>query len=160
MTSTRFANHTNNSPATQDEQGGHDFAIYARHRCAETAAVQIETCLQWLEAESGHTTNVLIFSDSEVNAVLPCSEREGYQAMLTAAQEGRFNTLLIHSLNRISRNINEAIVKRLELERLGIWLVESRDELRQGPSSMDSRILWARLLDAFNCPSPPPTQPI
>lgn len=150
MTSTRFANRTNNSLASQDdEQGGHKFAIYARHRCAETAAVQIQACLQWLQAESGYTTNVLMFSDSEANAVLPCSAREGYQAMLTAAQEGRFNTLLIHSPNRISRNINEAIAKRLELERLGIWLVESRKELRHGSSIKNSRILLAELLEAF-----------
>lgn len=147
MTSTRFADHQRQ---VDYEQSRRRYAIYARHRSAETAAAQVQASRQWLDAESRHESDVLVFADVEECAALACCGRPGYQAMLTAAKEGRFNALLIHSPSRISRDRNEDLAQRTELERLGIWLVQSASELAAGPSAINWQLFTKKVLEAFD----------
>lgn len=64
------------------------------------------------------------------------SNRPGYQRMLAAAREKRFDVIVAHELSRLSRNEAETHSLREELEWLGVHIVTATDGIDTRQASM------------------------
>ena len=98
-------------------------AIYARYSSNNQRDASIEDqvriCRERIEREGW--TSVEVYSDAALSGATTL--RPGYQSMLEAARDGRFDVLVSEALDRLSRDLSDIALLYKHLSFLGVQLV-------------------------------------
>lgn len=100
-----------------DEADGERAGCYARYSSEsqreDSISDQLRTCREAAAANGHRIPNGLVFSDEAISGTK--RRRAGLDAMLKAAEQGRFRTMYFYSLSRLSREsvITLPLLKRL-----------------------------------------------
>ena len=104
-------------------------AIYARFSTdlQSVASIDDQTRVCRERANTLGLTVVVVHSDCAVSGATPVARRPGANACVADALAGRFDVLLVESLDRLSRNLveQETVIRRLEHR--GIRIVGASD---------------------------------
>jgi len=73
-------------------------------------------------------------------------DRPAFKRMIAAALDGEFEIVLVHKLDRFSRNREDAIVYKSQLKKKGIRIVSVSEPLDDSPASM----ITEAVLEAYN----------
>jgi site-specific DNA recombinase len=92
----------------------------------ETIKTQTDQLDRWLEREPD-VEIVARFSDDGVSGTRPLAERPGGQALLAAAEAGRFDELWLYKLDRLGRNLADTAATGRRLEGLNVSVVTLRE---------------------------------
>lgn len=111
-------------------------ALYARYSTIGQSEASIEDqlreCTEFAKRQG--FTVVAEFHDAAMSGNE--SNRPGYQRMLDAARNKRFDVIVAHELSRLSRNEAETHMLREELEWLGVHIVTATDGIDTRQASM------------------------
>lgn len=111
-------------------------ALYARYSTAGQREASIEDqlreCREFAKRQGFKVAEE--FHDAAMSGNE--SNRPGYQRMLAAAREKRFDVIVAHELSRLSRNEAETHSLREELEWLGVHIVTATDGIDTRQASM------------------------
>ena len=92
----------------------------------ETIKTQTDQLDRWLEREPDVVV-VDRFTDDGISGNLPLIKRPGGQALLAAAEAGRFDELWLYKLDRLGRNLADTAATGRRLEELGVSVVTLRE---------------------------------
>ncbi len=105
-------------------------AVYARYSSDNQRPTSIEDqhrkCRQYLEPKGWK--EVAFFSDSEISGTV-ARARQGYQQLLAAAKEQRFDVIVVDELSRLTRDQEELASLRKRLRFYGVGLIALADGL-------------------------------
>lgn len=118
-------------------------AIYARYSSENQRESSIEDQVRLCREEAARHgfTVVHAWSDPETSGQL--KERPGLQAMLTAAERGEFDVLLIDDTSRLSRDTSDALHLLKQLQFWSIRLIARADSLDTHAGAGSARLLYS-----------------
>lgn len=107
-------------------------AIYSRKSKftgkGESVANQIELCRDYILRNYGeqYADRILVFEDEGFSG--GNTNRPAFQQMMDAAEDGKFSTIMVYRLDRISRNIGDFANLIQDLGRMNIGFVSLREQ--------------------------------
>ena len=111
-------------------------AIYARYSSdnqrEESITAQIRAAHEYCQ-KNGHKV-IKEYTDEALSA--RTDDRPAFQQMITDAQEGLFEVLIVHKIDRFSRNRYDAAFYKRQLSRAGIKIVYVEQQLDDSPESI------------------------
>jgi len=111
-------------------------ALYARVSTSEQAeGLSLDAQLRALRlhaAEHGHDV-VDEFVDRGFSATN--DKRPAFQRMIAAARSGLLDAILVHKLDRFSRNLEQAVTYRELLKREGVAVISITEPIDDSPAS-------------------------
>jgi len=111
-------------------------AAYARYSSDNQREESIDAQLRAIydfAAASGHTV-IREFVDEARSATT--DRRPGFQAMISAAKQGAFDVLIVHKLDRFSRDRYDSAFYKRELKKAGVKLISVLERLDGSPESV------------------------
>lgn len=105
------------------------YAIYARYSTENQRQAsikdQIHDCRRHVEREGGTVDEALVFVDAAASGAT--MQRKGLTQLLTAADAGRFDVLVVEDVSRLSRDTADATVMLRRFEQRGVKIVGVAD---------------------------------
>ncbi len=120
-----------------------NIAIYYRVSTDTQEIISQENAVeQWLEKQHPKPLSVRIFKDEGISG--KSNRRPGFNKMLTLANRGSIDTIVVYRLDRFSRDANTAIQLLLELDRVGVaFIAVSQPVLNLGHQNPFRRTMLA-----------------
>lgn len=102
---------------------------------------QYASCLQQCELKGLDVSGVKVFQDT-ASGMTPLWERDGLTGLREGMKNGDINTVVVHSLDRISRNSSHQAILFTEAKTRGVKIVSATEEIDDTPigKMMDSII--------------------
>lgn len=111
-------------------------AVYARYSSdnqrAESIEEQVRAC-RYFAQQTGKYDIVKIYKDEALSGYKNTHKRSGFAQLMSDAEAGLFEAVMVYELSRFARNGSDTIVNTEILERLGIEFVSVRERLDQTP---------------------------
>jgi DNA invertase Pin-like site-specific DNA recombinase len=114
-------------------------AIYARYSTSDQRETSIEDqarrCKELAERSGYEVPEGLIYSDSAISgSAKSLKKRVGYQQMLSALDDGKFQCLVVDEISRIGRDHDELARLQKVIERTGVRLLSADGTDSQNPN--------------------------
>jgi site-specific DNA recombinase len=110
--------------------------IYARYSSdnqrEESITAQVRACTEYAKAK-GYTV-VKVYTDEARSATT--DDRPGFKAMINDAKLSLFDVLLVHKLDRFSRDRYDSVYYKRELKKAGVRLISVLEHLDDSPESV------------------------
>lgn len=108
---------------------------YARYSSDNQRDASIDAQLRFIEeyAARKNITIVATYTDRALTATT--DKRPGFKRMIEDAKQRRFDAILVHKLDRFSRNSYDFAVYRHDLERYGVRLIAVAQDFGTSPES-------------------------
>ena len=84
-------------------------------------------CLQCAADKGYHLSKDHIYVDTSF--AIKNEDHPNFQKMMDDAHRGQFSTIVIHRMDRFTRNIASAVKTAAELDKLGVTLLSAKDNL-------------------------------
>lgn len=120
--------------------------IYARYSSnnqrEESIDAQVRACREYAQAHGLNIVNV--YADSAKTGTN--DQREAFQQMLADSSKGMFSTVIIHKIDRFSRNRYDSAINKKLLQKNRCHLVSVLERLDDSPES----IIMEGVLESFS----------
>lgn len=123
-----------------------NLAIYTRFSSTkqrvESSIAQERACRKYAQ-DKGHNV-VIVYSDEAESGTK--AERANFQKMLSDSTKGIFDAILVHKMDRFSRDRLQSLTFRKQLEDNGIELISATEDFGTGAS----KIMMETIMDGLN----------
>lgn len=111
-------------------------AIYARYSSdnqrTESIDEQVRACKYYAQ-QSGEYDIIATYKDEALSGYKNIHKRDGFSQLMSDAEAGKFDAVMVYELSRFSRNGSDTIVYTEKLAKLGIEFVSVRERLDRTP---------------------------
>ena len=120
---------------------------YARYSSAGQRDVSIEQQLRDIRAFADREGYTIVheYADRAKSGFRHASARSQFQAMLSAAENGSFDTVIVWKVDRFSRNREEAALFKRQLRESGVSVVYAMEPIQKGAAG----VLTGGMLEAI-----------